>query len=152
MMKHLKFSLALALLIYFSTSILFAQEILPDANRIIITTLDKPETAFKNIARIFVASDYEIESSDINLGLVTTKLTKKSYGFLGAGSLNLKLTAQIDECDSSTCISLFGKFDQDMQIENGGMGGSPKKSAWNFMNEIAEKYKGGKLKYEIVEE
>lgn len=142
--------LAIAVIIFGPLSTSFSQEAMPDANLIIITTPDKPDAALKNIGRIFVASDYEIESSDANLGLITTKPTKKGYGFLGAGSLIVKLTAQIDECDSSTCISLTGKFDENMKIENAGMNGSPKKSSWNFMDGIAKKYKGGKITYEVV--
>ena len=131
---------------------IYSQDAPKDANTIIISTADKPETAFRNIGRLFVSEKYALETSEPALLMITTKPQKINYGFLSAGTYYLKLQAQINEIDTLTEIILTGLFEGDLKVTNKGMSGSPAKSSWEKMVEIATKYKGGNIRFEIAAE
>jgi hypothetical protein len=168
-MKKLNLIVTLLFCIYFLPSILFSQEPPDDATTIVILTTDKVDAAFRNIGRLLVKEGFELETTEPTLMMLTTKVTEKHYGFLGGGTVSIKLSAQVDEADSLSKIILTGKFldiavlkalgsksalfDKDANIiEYGGMSGSSKRSSWNIMDELAKKYKNANIKYEVTEE
>lgn len=142
------------LIVILLSSVVFSQEIKTDSNgnaycnepfddctTIVITTKEKEDDAFKTMGRLMFNSGYEIDSRDEILGILTSKFVKKSYGFLGMGTLTMQILAQIDKDDSLTYIKITGRYDNtEKYISNRGLGGSPAKSSWEFLNDLVSKY------------
>jgi hypothetical protein len=144
---------------------LSAQNIPDGSNIIIITTKDKTESTFRNFARILVKEGFVLETTEPILLILTTKIKDRSYGFLGGGTVRIKLSAQVDQMDSASQITLTGIFDDpgiskamgiksDMfdkdaiVISSGSSSSSSKGAAWKIMDEVAKKYKDAIIKYD----
>ena len=158
-MKHLPF----ILLILFAVTGIQAQEILDDANAIIITTEESPEVAFRKIGKLLINEGFTLQNVDKTfLMLVTVPINKKS-GFLGMQEIALKITGEIIEsptrirlyCDFvdiniNKSLNLDTDFDKHkMRAENSSGSYS---TAFELLDEVAKKYEGGKISYLIEKE
>lgn len=145
---------------------LIAQEAPKKSNLIIVRTTDNIDDSFKKVGRILINDGYEIETSDKNFYMITTKVRQKKYGMMGGGTLEIKLIFQIDQISDTTLIKVKGyvnsmqlastagmrndSFEKSaIRIENKGANGSIIRSAWEFMDEIAKKYDAGQIVYSI---
>lgn len=152
-----------------SIGIQYSNEPFDDCNTILIYTTEKPEEAFKTIGRLLFNAGYELEMRDEFLQIVTTKFTKKSYGLLGMGSLEMRIFAQVESADTITYIRITGKYgskeidrvslgvkyfgETGTWVHNLGMSGSLGKSSWNILNEFALTYpkkKGIEYRLELL--
>ena len=145
-----------------------AQEAPKNSNLIIIKTSDNIDDSFKEMGRVLLNEGYELETADKDFYVITTKVKQKKYGFMGGGSLELKLNIQFDQVSDSTHLKIKGyvnsdqlasaagdknnSFDKDAdRIKNKGSKGSISKSSWIFIDEFAKKYENGIINY-IIEE
>ncbi|MGE5680696.1 MAG: hypothetical protein ACM34K_07435 [Bacillota bacterium] len=134
----------------------------PPEKSISIYTSDDDVAAFRTIGKILNSSGYDLEDSEEALMTVTTEIMDKNYGFSNLGKLAIKLVAEINMNDTITVIKLSGQYlemqgsrpftDEDyfksnsVPVINSGAAGSAERSAWEYMMEIAKKYRNGKIK------
>jgi hypothetical protein len=139
-----------------SKGVMYSDKPFDDCNAILVYTNEKPEEAFKTIGKLLFNDGYELEMRDDILQIITTKFVKKSYGFLGMGSLEMRIFAQIESNDTLTYVRITGKYgskeidnvslgvkyfgETGTWIHNFGMSGSLGKSSWNILNEFALTY------------
>lgn len=140
-----------------------AQEILDDANAIIISTEENPDAAFKKIGKLLINEGFTLQNVDKTfLMLVTVPFTTKT-GFLGMQEIAIKVTGEVLE--TPTRIRLFADF-LDVQVNKGlnldndfdkrklraENSSGTYSTAFELLDEIAKKYDGGKISYLIEKE
>ncbi|MDP4196158.1 MAG: hypothetical protein Q8940_13965 [Bacteroidota bacterium] len=129
---------------------------------IYIFTKDDDVAAFRTIGKIFNSSGYDLEDSEEALMVVSTEIMNKEYGTFNLDKVAIKLCAEINMSDSITTIKLQGQYldranmrselseeyftEHSNRITNTGASGSKEETAWNYMLEIANKYKNGRIK------
>lgn len=129
---------------------------------IYIFTKDDDVAAFRTIGKIFNSSGYDLEDSEEALMVVSTEIMNKEYGTFNLDKVAIKMRAEINMSDSITTIKLQGQYldkanmkselseeyfnEHSSRITNSGASGSKEETAWNYMLEVANKYKNGKIK------
>lgn len=130
---------------------------------ICISTSDDDVAAFRTIGKIFNSSGFDLEDSEEALMIVTTEIMKKSWGIINPVKLALRLKAEISMTDSLTFIRLSGRYLEPVNqkaeteeyfekysdsIASAYPAASAGGAAWNYMMQIAGKYKNGKIRFE----
>lgn len=127
---------------------------------IYIVTHDNEVEAFRTMGRILISEGYDLEDFEEALLILPTKVRLKEYGAFNLGKLALRFQAEVLVPDTITVIKLTGKFlenvthelssrefdENALNIGSDGAWGSGRKSAWNYMMEIAKRYKNGAIK------
>lgn len=129
---------------------------------IYIITHDDGVAAFRTVGKLFNSAGYDLEDSEEALMIVSTEVMNKDYGLFNLSKLAIKLKAEINMLDSLTIIKLSGQFLDKRNdgteafetyfnkysdvITSSNISGSAGKSAWDYMMEIAHRYKNGIIK------
>ncbi|MGE5498582.1 MAG: hypothetical protein ACM3Q2_10945 [Syntrophothermus sp.] len=130
---------------------------------ICISTNDDDVAAFRTIGKILNSSGFDLEDSEEALMVVTTEIMKRGWGLINPIKLALRLKAEISMTDSLTFIRLSGRYLEPVNqkaeeeeyferysdtIANAYPAASAGEAAWNYMMQIAGKYKNGKIRFE----
>jgi hypothetical protein len=130
----------LVLLIIFTGTLGYAQNIFPKSNTIVITTSDSTDLSEK-ILRILMKNNYIVKDLNKTSKDITTEIK------LVKGDTKVSLNTKIKGAE----IILTGKVNIPTQgnrpIEYKGNKGTPIMNAWDEMEKMAKAF-GGKLKYE----
>jgi hypothetical protein len=149
-------------LFLFLSIIIFPQDILENANTIIINTSDSPEDAFKNIGKILMKDGYTLENVDKTFLMLVTKPSSVNFGLMNMQNLDLKISSEILEnptrikmvCEfmnRDICKALNLAPDFDLRKDRAKNTSGDYASAFELMDVVAKKYPNGKIEYLIEE-
>jgi hypothetical protein len=150
--------LAAGIMLLALASAMHAQDVTPPKNAatILLHTTLSPEDAYRSVARHLVSRGYGLQTTDGVLFVVTT--TFKEAG--GAGPT--QLTAMVVPDSAGATIRLSGVWrwaiaeqiargagETATPIVYGGMGGSPKRKAWEELYQSAASFPDARLDFEV---
>lgn len=130
-------------------------------NTILISTAETEDQAFKKIGRLLMTEGFTLETTDKDFYMLVTKIKTCKYGMGGMGSIDVKISVQIDKKEDKSIITLTGKYNtpdiakytpeqfdsKSMVIECCGPKSSMAGASWLLMENLAQKYEGGTIEY-----